>query len=149
MNGKMEIKLPWAIADSSNLITSVKNMEKEVRGKYQVFIHPSRLMPKGGNLLATGDQIIIESVSGNYMDVSRLTRGSRNPDEVLRFKPGMMSFYREGKTNLSAQELAKIRYVERCLDYARIDALTSPVAIEFSFDGEKLTLHDVIVGNRA
>jgi len=147
MQANMEIKLPWGLAPAEAVISKIKEIWNEVRGKYGVFIHPQRDMPKGGNLLVTGGEIIIESVKGNYMDVSRLSRGTRNPDEIIRFRPGMLSFRKEGKENLSTQEIAQLRWAERSLDYVIANALIAPVAIEFSFDGPRMYLHDVIVGN--
>jgi hypothetical protein len=147
MHENMEIKLPWKISPAETIISGIEEIKKEVRGEYEVFIHPQRDMPKGGNLLVTGGEIIIESVKGNYMDVSRLSRGTRNPDEIIRFKPGMLSFKKEGKENLSVQEIAQLRWAERSLDYVIANALIAPVAIEFSFDGPRMYLHDVIVGN--
>jgi hypothetical protein len=147
--GKVERGMPWDIAKSNEeLIQKIIGLQKEIGDKYLVFCHPVAEMVRGGVMLIEGDQVVIEAASGGPRELSAFYRGRRDPEQQIIFAPGMFSNKRYGSEILNNMDLRDIRNVERKLNWSDLNAVTEPVAVEFSrLKNNTLYVHDVTVAN--
>ncbi len=150
MRAKTEPTLPWDVADSEEaLIRKILDMQKEIPARYPVFCHKVMPMVRGGTMLVEGSGVLIEAGRGSPHELSAMFRGSRNPEQVVSFKPGMLSFKKTGEEVLTQDDLYSLRQTERAIPWEEIGAITNPVAIEFSrIKGGEFYVHDIkVVGS--
>jgi hypothetical protein len=144
---RLEGQLPWAIANSKEgLVKSILDMQKDVGARYYVFCHEQAEMIRGGIMLVEGNYVLVEAARGNPHELSAMFRGRRNPEQAVIFNPGMLSFKDEGKSVLGQRDLFELRGVERAVVWQELNAVASPVAVEFSWLANgRFYVHDIRV----
>lgn len=147
--GVVERGLPWDIVhEKEELVDKIMALQKEIGSKYVVFCHPVAEMVRGGIMLIDGDRVVVESAKGGPRELSSFYRGYRAPEQQIIFNPGMLSNKRIGENVLSNADLLDLRNIERKLNWSQINAVSDPVAIEFSrLKNEVLYVHDLSVVN--